>query len=212
MSVRSHETKAAPSSTTKAPDWEAATHFAITTVNVPDRLDLQEERDRADTEELVDEQRRQAVRRWMKRLVIIAVLAVLAAALYSTVEPLQREVSAPKVAAKLTEVFRQPVTVADTEFRFTPSPRMVVRGIGAGDIKADEVSLLINWKDLWSALRGGQWVWGEATVAPMSLTLSQAGVVAMTAAVSREQPLEQDFDHPVRVDPDLRLGTADGPL
>ena len=40
VSVRSHETKAAPSSTTKAPDWEAATHFAITTVNVPDRLDL----------------------------------------------------------------------------------------------------------------------------------------------------------------------------
>ena len=179
VSVRSHETKAALSSTTKAPDWEAATHFAITTVNVPDRLDLQEERDRADTEELVDEQRRQAVRRWMKRLVVVAVLAVLAAALYSTVEPLQREVSAPKVAAKLSEVFGQPVTVTDTEFRFTPSPRMVVRGIGAGDIKADEVSLLINWKDLWSAMRGGQWVWGEATVAPLSLTLPQAGVVAM---------------------------------
>ena len=102
----------------------------------------------------------------MKRLVVVAVLAVLAAALYSTVEPLQREVSAPKVAAKLSEVFGQPVTVTDTEFRFTPSPRMVVRGIGAGDIKADEVSLLINWKDLWSAMRGGQWVWGRRPLPP----------------------------------------------
>ena len=183
-SVRSHETKAAPASTTKAPDWEAATHFAITTVNVPDRLDLQEERDRAESEELVDEQRRQAVRRWMKRLVVTAVLAVLAAALYSTIQPLQREVSAPRVAERLSDVFRRPVAVADTEFRFTPSPRMVVRGISAGDIKADEVSLLINWKDLWSAIRGGQWVWGEATVAPMSLTLSQAGAIATTLPVA----------------------------
>jgi hypothetical protein len=178
-SVRSHESRAAVASTTRSPDWEAATHFAITTVNVPDRLDLQEERDRAETEELVDEQRRQTVRRWMKRLVAAAVVAVVLAALYSVVQPLQREVSAPKVAARLTEVLRQPVTVADTEFRFTPSPRMVIRGIGAGEIKVDEVSLLINWKDLWSAARGGQWVWGEATVAPLSLTPTQAATIAM---------------------------------
>ena len=38
--------------TTRSPDWEAATHFAITTVNVPDRLDLQEERDRAENDEI----------------------------------------------------------------------------------------------------------------------------------------------------------------
>ncbi len=111
----------------------------------------------------------------MKRLVVTAVLAVLAAALYSTIQPLQREVSAPRVAERLSDVFRRPVAVADTEFRFTPSPRMVIRGISAGDIKAEEVSLLINWKDLWSALRGGQWVWGEATVAPMSLTCRAGG-------------------------------------
>ena len=180
VSVRSHETRAAAGGTTRSPDWEAATHFAITTVNVPDRLDLQEERDRAETEELVDEQRRQTVRRWMKRLVLVAVFAVVAAALYSLVQPLQREVSAPKVAAKLTEILRRPVTVADTDFRFTPSPRMVIRGIGTGDIKVDEVSLLINWKDLLSAARGGQWVWGEATIAPMSLTPTQAATIAMT--------------------------------
>jgi hypothetical protein len=168
--------------TTRSPEWEAATHFAITTVNVPDRLDLQEERDRAESDEIADEQRRQAVRTWMKRLVVIAAIAVVGAALFSTVEPLQREVSAPRVAERLTEVFRQPVAVADTEFRFTPSPRMVIRGIRAGEVGVEEASLLINWKDLWSALRGGQWVWGEATIAPLSFTVEQARIIASALA------------------------------
>jgi hypothetical protein len=181
VSGRSHNALMAPG-TTRSPEWEAATHFAITTVNVPDRLDLQEERDRAEGEEIADEQRRQAVRTWMKRLVVVAAIAVVGAALFSTVEPLKREVSAPKVAERLSEVFRQPVVVADTEFRFTPSPRMVVRGIRAGEVGIEEASLLINWKDLWSALRGGQWVWGEATIAPLSFTIEQARTIASALA------------------------------
>ncbi len=176
-SVRLHDSRPAER-TTRSPDWEAATHFAITTVNVPDRLDLQEERDRAESEELLDERRRLSLRTWMKRLLILAAIGVVLTAGYSMIEPLQREVSAPKVAARLTEVFRRPVAVADTEFRFTPSPRMVMRGIQAGEVRVEEASLLINWRDLWNALRGGQWVWGEATVAPMSMTVAQAGVIA----------------------------------
>ena len=182
VSVRSPPPPAPPPApvdkTTRSPDWEAATHFAITTVNVPDRLDLQEERDRAESEEIVDEQRRQTLRTWMKRLLAVAAVGVLITVLFTTLQPLQREVSAPKVAERLTEVFRQPVAVADTEFRFSPSPRMVIRGITTGDIKVDEASLLINWKDLWNALRGGQWVWGETTVAPMTVTFAQAGKLA----------------------------------
>lgn len=176
VSVRSH--KPYPGETTRSADWEAATHFAITTVNVPDRLDLQEERDRAETEAAVEEQRRQVLRVWMKRLVGVAALGVVAVGLYSMVHPLQREISAPRVAQKLTEVFKRPVAVADTEFRFTPSPRLLVRGIQADGIRLDEASLLINWRDLWSALRGGQWVWGETTIAPLTLTAGQAGQLA----------------------------------
>lgn len=176
-SVRSHDSRPADR-TTRSPDWEAATHFAITTVNVPDRLDLQEERDRAESEELLDERRRLSLRTWMKRLLMLAAIGVVLTAGYSMIEPLQREVSAPKVAERLTEVFRRPVAVADTEFRFTPSPRMVMRGIEAGEVRVEEASLLINWRDLWNALRGGQWVWGEATVAPMSMTVAQAGAIA----------------------------------
>jgi len=176
VSVRSH--RPYPSETTRTPDWEAATHFAITTVNVPDRLDLQEERDRAESEAAVEEQRRYLLRVWMKRLLVVAALGVVAVGLYSMVHPLQREISAPRVAQGLTEVFKRPVAVADTEFRFTPSPRLLVRGIQSGDIKVDEASLLINWRDLWNALRGGQWVWGETTVAPLTLTAAQAAQIA----------------------------------
>lgn len=187
ISVRSHEARpterAVPAPTTRlstrSPDWEQATQFAITTVNVPDRLDLQEERDRAEGDEIADEQRRQLLRRWMKRLMVAAAFGVVIAALYSTIQPLQHEVSAAKVSERLTAVFRRPVAVADTDFRFSPSPRMVIHGIRAGDITIDEASILINWKDLWNALRGGQWVWGEATVAPMSVTSAQAKTLAL---------------------------------
>lgn len=183
ISVRSHEARpterATPAPTTRSQDWEQATQFAITTVNVPDRLDLQEERDRAENDEIADEQRRQTLRRWMKRLLVVAAIGVVGAALYSTVQPLQHEVSAAKVSERLTAVFRRPVAVADTDFRFSPSPRMVIHGIRAGDITIEEASILINWKDLWNALRGGQWVWGEATVAPMSVTSAQAKTLAL---------------------------------
>jgi hypothetical protein len=54
---------------------------------------------------------------------------------------------------------------------------LIVRGIDAVQFKADEVSLLINWKDLWGAIRGGSWVWSEATVAPMNVSPAQAAAM-----------------------------------
>jgi hypothetical protein len=86
--------------------------------------------------------------------------------------------------------FKRPVTVADTAFQVTPTPRLVLRGVDvAGQFAADEVSLLINWKDLMSALRGGQWVWGEATIAPKTMTAAQAlAAVKVIPAGARELP------------------------
>src|SRR5512137_2924125 len=159
------------------PEWDAteATRFAITTVNVPDRLDLQEERDRAEMEEYAEERRRVNLRTWMKRLLVVAVVAVFGAVLYGMLKPLRDDTSPARIAERLSAAFKRPVAVAETSFQVTPTPRLVMRGVDVGgEFKADEVSLLINWKDLWSALRGGQWVWGEATVAPMTMTAAQA--------------------------------------
>ena len=159
----------------------ASTHWAITTVNVPDRLDLQEERDRAEAAEYSDGRRREILRVWMKRLLMVAVLAVIAAGVYATLAPLREETSATRVSERLTAAFKRPVRVAETDFRFSPTPRLIVRGIDVGgQFKADEISLLINWRDLWSAVRGGNWVWGEALIAPMSVTPGQAAYIVRT--------------------------------
>ena len=159
----------------------ASTHWAITTVNVPDRLDLQEERDRAEEDEYSDGRRREILRVWMKRLLMLAVLAVVAAGIYATVAPLREETSAARVSDRLTAVFKRPVRVADTDFRFSPTPRLIVRGIDVGgQFNADEISLLINWKDLWGAVRGGNWVWSEALIAPLVVTPAQAAYIVRT--------------------------------
>lgn len=184
-SGRSHSAPA-PAAPASEPGWDAAeaTRFAITTVNVPDRLDLQEERDRAEAEEYAQERRLQSLRVWMKRLLVVAVIGVFGAVLYGMLKPLRDETSAERIAERLSVAFKQPVRVAATDFRITPTPRLVVRGIDfGGRFKADEVSLLINWRDLWEALRGGQWVWGEATVAPMTMTSAEA--VAAIKAIPR---------------------------
>lgn len=181
-SVRSPAARSSRLKKTTVGEWDgdAGTHFAITTVNVPDRLDLQEERDRAESESWIAERLRTELRIWMKRLLVVAVLAVLGAGIYGWLEPLRADTSAASVAQRLTAVLRRPVSVADTEFRFSPTPRLIIRQISVGDFQADEVSLLINWKDLWAAIRGGQWVWGEATVAPLTITPSQALTIGRT--------------------------------
>ena len=182
-SKRSHRGRAKERDTTTTTSGlnGASTHWAITTVNVPDRLDLQEERDRAEEDEYSDGRRREILRVWMKRFLMVAVLAVIAAGVYATVAPLREETSAARVAERLTAVFRRPVVVADSDFRFSPTPRLIVRGIDVGgQFKADEISLLINWKDLWSAIRGGNWVWSEALIAPLAVTPAQAAYIVRT--------------------------------
>ncbi|MGZ8273775.1 MAG: hypothetical protein ACXWUM_07645 [Burkholderiaceae bacterium] len=191
-SVRSHSGAAKLLASSVEPEWDAteATRFAITTVNVPDRLDLQEERDRAEMEEYAEERRRVTLRTWMKRLLVVAVIAVFGAVLYGMLKPLRDDTSAARVGERLTAAFKRPVTVADTAFQITPTPRLVIRGVDvAGQFVAEEVSLLINWKDLWSALRGGQWVWGEATIAPMTITAAQAmAALKVVPGGARELP------------------------
>ena len=191
-SVRSQTEVATVTQPPTEPQWDAteATRFAITTVNVPDRLDLQEERDRADAEEYADERRRVALRVWMKRLLGVAVMVVILGVLYGMLKPLRDETSAARIADRLTTVLKRPVTVAGSEFRLLPTPRLVIREVSAaGQFKADEVSILINWKDIWAALRGGQWVWGEATIAPLTMTPAQAmSAVRVLPGSARELP------------------------
>ncbi len=163
-----------------AQPWEPtrATDFAITTVNVPDRLDMQEVRARADEDD--DAPRRRLVfdtyrlRVWVKRLLIVGVLGAAAYYGYLALLPLRDELSAASIAARLTRGLAQPVQVASAEFRLTPTPRLVLQGIDvAGVYRLGEVSLHFNWEDAVRALRGGNWIWGEAVIAPLKLDGAQ---------------------------------------
>lgn len=178
-----------------AQQWEQtrATDFAITTVNVPDRLDMQEVRARADEDD--EAPRRRLVfdaywlRVWFKRLLVIGILGALVYFGYLELLPLRDDVSPAGIAARLTRGFGQPVRVAGTEFRFTPTPRLVVTGVDVGGAyRLGEVSLHFNWDDALRALRGGTWIWGEAAVAPLKLDATQGlallkSLDAATAAI-----------------------------
>jgi hypothetical protein len=158
-------------------EWDPteASSFAITTVNVPDRLDLQEERDRAEMEEYTERRRQVVLQAWLKRLLVAAVVIVFGGVIYGVLKPVRDQASASRVGERLSGAFKVPVKVAETEFRFLPSPRLILRGVDVGgEFGAEQVALLINWKDLWFALNGGQWVWGEATVAPTAMSAAQA--------------------------------------
>lgn len=178
-------------STTQA-RWDAAeaTQFAITTIAVPDRLDLQEERDRAETREYQTHRRLSNLRRGLERLLIGAVLIIGAALLYGVTKPLVEQLQPARVAAAFGGFLGVPLAVESTELRISPSPRLMVRGIEApGQFRVEEVALLVDAAGAWRSLLGGRWAWREAIVSPMSLSPDAAYALLRTLpAAARELP------------------------
>jgi hypothetical protein len=159
--------------------WEtgASTDFVITTVNVPDRLDVQEVRARADEDGDRTSRFRidgYAVRLWAVRLIMVGLVVAAGVYAWEAVQPLRAELSAERIARRLSESSGQQVRVASTGFVWTPSPRFVVSGLEIGQVwRAEAVSVHFNWEDAWKAVRGGGWIWGEASIAPTQMSLAQ---------------------------------------
>jgi hypothetical protein len=170
-----------------AKTWEAtagATDFVITTVNVPDRLDVQEVRAREDEDDDRTERFRidwYAIRTWVVRLVMLGLVIGAGMFAWESAQPLRDELSPERIAARLSQATKQPVKVGRTDFRFTPTPRFVIADIEVGQVwRASSVALHFNWEDAWRALRGGGWVWGEASIAPIKLDAAQAEFLMRT--------------------------------
>lgn len=170
-----------------AKTWEAtagSTDFVITTVNVPDRLDVQEVRAREDEDD--DRSGRffidwYAIRTWVVRLAVLALIAAAGLFAWEASAPMREEMSGSRIAQRLTQATGQTVKVGDTGFRFTPTPRFVISNIEVGNVwKSPSASIHFNWDDAWRAVRGGGWIWGELTVAPSSLELGQAEFLVRT--------------------------------
>jgi hypothetical protein len=166
------------------PEASVITDFAITSVDVPDRLDAQELRDRTDAEQSRAKpgQRRSARWRWALRTIVVLAAGLTAVAAFKSFSLAWSEITTDRIARRLSSELGQPVSVANTSVRLAPSPRLVIEGIRAGDrLPLGAATLRFDWGSLPRFVRGGDWAWGEVTIAP--LELSAAEVWALIDAV-----------------------------
>lgn len=167
-------------------DGSPATDFAITNMNVPDRLDMREVRDRSEQDGGYRRASRLSfdryyVRLWFKRLLAVGALAALVYWLATVIAPLRDNVEPESLGARLSAASGQKVAVGATRWRLTPSPGLTLLDIDfGGAFKVGQVDLRVNWEDAWKAVRGGGWIWGEATVGALQLAPEQAIAVLRT--------------------------------
>jgi hypothetical protein len=166
----------------RPPTWgdAPATDFAITTINVPDRLDVQEVRAREEEDSYQPRSRfsldRYTVTVWTKRLLSLGVVGGLGWLAWALVTPLVAQLDKDAIAARLSAGAGVPVTIADRSFALWPMPRMMLRdvNVGGGRFKAELVTLQVNWDELTRAAKLGKLALGEAVVSPVQLTAQQA--------------------------------------
>ena len=159
-------------------DRDGGADFAITTINIPDRLDAQEVRARASVDAGTPSVRRfhsddvRRVLRWVAGLVLLGVLVW---GLAGLIGPIRAAISPRGVESQISQALGLPVSVRATELRFLPSPRLVITDvIGHGDLRLPEIVVNFNWRDAIRGLQTSTWVLGEARVAPAELTGEQA--------------------------------------
>ena len=159
-------------------DREASSDFAITSVNVPDRLDTQEVQARAAADSsrpAVRRVHRDDVIRGIRWLLFAAAAAAVAWWGARVVMPVRAAISPAGVEAALGTALGVPVSIADTSLRFSPSPRLVVTDVTTqSGVRLPEISVHFNWRDALLGLQTSSWVLGEARVAPVDLTGPQA--------------------------------------
>lgn len=157
------------------------TDFAITTVNVPDRLDMQELRAREDEDDQLAQRRgaerdaREVWGRRFRRLLVPGLLALLVGVGYLAVRPLQEGLAAPRIAEQLTRALGQRVTVGESSLEFSGAPHLRLRRVDvAGRLRFDEVRLGMSWEQVVRSVSSRKWAWSEAVVPSLVLTRDQA--------------------------------------
>lgn len=153
-----------------------ATDFAITTVNVPDRLDLRDIDDRKQLEE--DTRQRSfdisGFRTWAPRLFLVGLATLVAFIFFEAIVALRTAFSAPQLSQRLTVSLGVPVQVGASDIRFTPNPRLVLGKVALDQkVVLDEVSFDLEASHIGQALQGRGWTLGEARVGPTTLSLEQ---------------------------------------
>jgi hypothetical protein len=153
-----------------------STDFAITSVNVPDRLDLREVDDRKQQDEAsFYAKRRSALRIWGRRLLPYAILAAVLLLASSWFAEERETLGAARISQRLSAGLHIAVRVQDTRFRTTPSPAIVLSGVDlGGQVRLEEVAVEFTAPSLWQAVMSGQRRWGDIVISPTSLSFDQA--------------------------------------
>lgn len=153
-----------------------STDFAITTVNVPDRLDLRDMDDRKQTED--DSRRRRfdfgAIRAWIPRLIGITVLGAIGYGIYVAFDTWHESLSPGQMSQRLSASLGVPVKIEATQFSFSPTPRLILTKVGIdGKVVLDEISLNLESRQILQIVQGRHWNWGDAVVGPATMDLEQ---------------------------------------
>jgi len=151
--------------------------FAITSVNVGDRLDHRELDDRKQQDEALYARRGwiSAIRFWLRRLVPYVVLGALLIFGGGWLAEQREALAAGRIAQQLSAALHVPVQVQDSRFRTTPAPAMVLTGVDlGGKVRLDEVVLEFTAPSLWQAVMSGHRRWGDIVIAPLTVDFEQA--------------------------------------
>jgi hypothetical protein len=157
-----------------------ATDFAITTVNVPDRLDMRDMDDRKQWED--DNRLRRfnaaTLRAWLPRLVVAGLLTIASFIALEGFETFRTSLSAIQLSQRLTSALGVPVRIENSQFAFTPAPQLVLSKVSIDNQTVlNQVSINIGTRHIAQVFQGRGWNWGEAVVGPNRLTLEQGMVL-----------------------------------
>ena len=157
-----------------------STDFAITTVNVPDRLDQREVDDRRQEQEAEESSLYvvrgwlSALRYWVRRLVPYLVVAALLGLAGNWLADQRETLAAGRISARMSAALHVPVHVQDTHFRTTPTPALVMTAVDFGSqVQLDQITLEFSAPSLWQAVLSGQRRWGDVLVSPTTISLDQ---------------------------------------
>src|SRR5271169_3027771 len=130
-----------------------STDFAITSVNVPDRLDLREVDDRKQQDEESHYARGSVVRVWSRRLLPYLIVAAVLGLVGSWLAKQREALAAGHLSQRLSAVLRVPVTIQDSHLRTTPAPALVLTGVDlGGQVRFSEIALEFTAPNLWQAV------------------------------------------------------------
>jgi hypothetical protein len=169
-----------------------STDFAITSVNVPDRLDQREVDDRKQEEESFYARRGPwlQLRIWGRRLLPYVVLAVVLALGAIWLAEEREALGVGRISQRLSAGLQIPVRIQDSRLRTSPAPALVLTGVDlGGQIRLEEVALEFTAPSLWRALISGQRRWGDIVISPLTLDFQQAGqLLAWFGSLDRVVP------------------------